>query len=247
MANSKLVVNRRSQLVAKGTSGQDEIVDIILSGSVPELADLYALSKDIFSDDVQRSYVEASLLTKATFSEIAETLEIPEEVIIMYHDMFYSVMPLTRLERLSVLTKEKNADIRQFKSWALTQGIEFIKWRIGGDAKVTPIGGLSSLFKDAYYKSKEAFFNANEAEASREAAKWTKQAAELARLLKAWTTDEDEARKDIEIALKSITEEDIKFEDIDELGIELYQEASEKSEYDDDVKSTPDSSSNQNE
>lgn len=230
MANSRLVVNKRSQLASKGTTGEDEMVDLLLSGSDIQMAASYAACKDIHADSVQRTYVESCLLTASSFEDIADILEIDEDVVKVYNDFFYNVVDLTKLQRLSVLAKERDESVRQFKSWALTQGIEFIKWRIGGDARVTPITGLTSLFKDSYYKSKEAFFNANEAEASKEAAKWTKQTAELARLLKSWTTDEDEARKDIEIALKSITEEDIVFDDIDQMGIELYTEASDEEE-----------------
>lgn len=224
MSNAKLAIDRRARLVKAGTTGEDELVDLILSESDTVKA-TYEEALDIRKDKVQRLYLEASLLADgSSLDDIAEVLEMPVAVVTMYADLFYDVSAMSRLQKLSVLDKERDVDARQFKSWCLTQGLEFVKWRMGKKARITPVEGLTSLFNDAFYKSKEAFFNANESEASRESAKWMKIAMDAVRQLKVWTIDGDEARKDIELALKSITGSDIEFSDIESMNIELYKE-----------------------
>ena len=90
------------------------------------------------------------------------------------------------------------------KLWAASQGISFISWRLGNAENTNPIQGLQELFTLAVYKSKEALFNGNETMASSEAVRWSKLSMDLARLLKAYTMDDNEERRDLDLALESV-------------------------------------------
>jgi len=142
---------------------------------------------------------------------ISSFLGVPVSVLDIYRTVYWDVEAMTKLQRLAMVDSIKEASERTMKTWALTQGMKFLEWRFGNEVSVSPVEGLTRIFSDCYFKSKEAFFNANASEASKESAKWTKQAVEAARLLKTWVTDTDEAMKDINIALQQFTGDDIQF------------------------------------
>lgn len=201
-------VDYRGKLLARGTREADPIVDQLLDGAFPEIVEAATV---IYKDRTQRMYVESSLLATNDLEVISRFLELEVAVLDMYRSLYFDVAHFTKLQRMSYLDSVKEGPDRNMKSWALTQGVRFLEWRFGNDVRISPVEGLSAIFSDCYYKSKEAFFNGNSSEASKEAAKWTKQAVEVARLLKSWVTDANEAMKDINIALEQYMGDDITF------------------------------------
>jgi len=201
-------VDYRGKLLARGTREADPIVDQLLDGAFPEIVEAATV---LYKDRTQRMYVESSLLATNDLEVISRFLELEVAVLDMYRSLYFDVAHFTKLQRMSYLDSVKEGPDRNMKSWALTQGVRFLEWRFGNDVRISPVEGLSAIFSDCYYKSKEAFFNGNSSEASKEAAKWTKQAVEVARLLKSWVTDANEAMKDINIALEQYMGDDITF------------------------------------
>lgn len=201
-------VDYRGKLLARGTKEVDPIVDQLLGGAFPELT---AEATALYKDRTQRMYVESSLLATNDLAVASKFLELDVALLELYRSLYFDVANFTKLQRMAYLDGIKDTAERNMKSWALTQGVRFLEWRFGNDVKISPVEGLTSIFSDCYYKSKEAFFNGNSSESSKEAAKWTKQAVEVARLLKSWVTDADEAMKDINIALEQYMGDDIHF------------------------------------
>lgn len=205
----------RAKLLKTGTREVDPLVDHLLQNP---LSDEVKLSIDtINKDKIQRMYVESCLLATANLGEISEVLEIPESILMLYRDIYYDVCNMTKLQKLSIISSSRDASEQQMKMWALSQGMEFIKWRIGKKIAISPVDGLSALFSDAFYKSKEAFFNPNSSVSSREALRWAKQSVDIAKLLKTWVADSEEAMKDIELALEKYIGDDIQFPTLDQL------------------------------
>lgn len=189
-------------------------MDSLLDGAFPELV---AAVTALYKDRTQKLYVESSLLATNDLAVVSRFLELDVAFLELYRSLYFDVAHFTKLQRMAYLDSLKDGAERNMKSWALTQGVRFLEWRFGNDVKISPVEGLTSIFSDCYYKSKEAFFNGNSSEASKEAAKWTKQTVEVARLLKSWVTDADAAMADINIALEEYMGEDIKFPTIEDL------------------------------
>ena len=63
---------------------------------------------------------------------------------------------------------------------------------------------MQELFTLAVFKSKEALFSGSSTDTGKAAVNWTKLSMDLPRILKAWVSDSDAAREDIELALKTI-------------------------------------------
>lgn len=208
-------VDGRAKLLLKGIREVDPLVDHLLDNPLPDEV-MFAVNS-ISKDKIQRMYVESCLLATTDLTEISELLEIPESILSIFRDLYFDVSDLTKLEKLAVIHACKDANDQQMKMWAVSQGMNFIKWRLGKHVNVSPVDGLTTLFSDAFYKSKEAFFNPNSSISSREGLRWSKQAMDLAKLLKTWVMDSEEASKDIEIALQSYIGDDIEFPNIDEL------------------------------
>ena len=208
-------VDGRAKLLLKGIREVDPLVDHLLDNPLPEEV-TFAVNA-IAKDKVQRMYVESCLLATTDLTEIAELLEIPESILAIFRDLYFDVVNLTKLEKLSIIHACKDATDQQMKMWAISQGVNFIKWRLGKQVNVSPVDGLSALFSDSFYKSKEAFFNPNVSQSSRESIRWVKQSVDIAKLLKSWVADSEEAMRDIEIALEQYIGDDIEFPTIDEL------------------------------
>ena len=207
-------VDYRGKLLAKGTKGVDPFVDQLLEGMAPELV---IAATALYKDRTQRLYVESSLLATNDLAVVSKFLELDVALLELYRSLYFDVAGFTKLQRMAYLDGIRDTAERNMKSWALTQGVRFLEWRFGNDVKISPVEGLTAIFSDCYFKSKEAFFNGNSSEASKEAAKWTKQAVEVARLLKTWVTDADAAMADINIALEQYMGDDIKFPTIEDL------------------------------
>lgn len=212
--------NEKYQLIKKAEKGKDRLVDSILTNpNGPDFA-LFMQAKEIFDSKNKKQYVEACLLSSSDFKRISELLEIPEEVVKGYSDIFFNVIGYDRLSKLEVLEKTKDKDELALKTWTLHQGLDFIAWRLGKHVNISPTDGLNELFNTCMYKSKEALFNGNSSTASIESTKWVKLSLDIARLLKLWVVDADPAKKDMELAIREVVPS---FRSIDELLAEAEQ------------------------
>ena len=198
-------VNDRALLVNSKTIGADPLVDLILTAGSPEGA-LFSKEIEIKNSPVKTMYVESCLLASLDYARIGDLLELPSDLIEMYKNTFYDVEGLDRLSKLELLAVEDRQE-HMLKVWALSQGLDFIAWRLGAKTTVSPIEGLQELFSTSMYKAKEACFSGNASEESKEAVKWTKISMDVARLLKAYTMDSNQARSDIQLALRDVVPE----------------------------------------
>lgn len=209
-----MAVNDRHRLIQAKVLNVDPLVDKILSDEDNVEKQHYEQACAINVSPIQRRYVEACLLASTDVDRIAELLEIPVFLICMYRDIFYDVCSLNKLRKLELLDLADRED-QLMKVWALSQGLDFIEWRLGKTVNTEPIEGLQSLFTLSMYKTKEAMFSGNSSEASKEGAKWAKLSLEMAKTLRLLVQDPNLARKDIELALKSVIPEFEGFSDLD--------------------------------
>lgn len=208
-------------LIRKQHTGESELADkILLEPDSPE-AKGWDDCLDIWFDRIKKGYIESALLTGESDTTIAEVFEMPVEVISLYKRTCFNTEKLTRLDKISLLDKEENKDVLIMKMWAMAGGLDFIRWRMGHKVEINPLTGLVELFTMCYNKGKEAIFNPNVAQASIESTKWVKLSMDIARLLKLWTTDNDQARKDLEVAIKSVVPN---FKSIDDILSEAEKE-----------------------
>jgi hypothetical protein len=195
-------VNARELFIKNKAIGADPTVDKILTEGTPEAA-LYAQALALKKRPLKKMYIEACLLASQDFPRIAEILELNIDVLTMYCYIFYDTVGLDKLSKMELLEVSDRQE-KLLKLWALHQGLDFLAWRLGMKTEISPIEGLQELFSTAMYKAKEACFSGNATEESKAAAAWTKLSMDLARLLKAYTTDGDMAKKDLQIALKDV-------------------------------------------
>jgi hypothetical protein len=202
-------VHARHLLIINKSTGEDVLVDRILSGKPEdkEVKALYSKARAIFLSPVKKSYVEACLMASKDLAEVEKVLEIPVELLQLYRDVFFDIEYLDKLSLLEIVEDSATTDERGMKIWALSQGLDFVAWRLGKVVALNPVEGLQELFTLAVFKSKEALFSGNASESSKAAVNWTKLSMDLARILKAWVSDSDAAKQDIELALKSISPE----------------------------------------
>lgn len=207
-------VNARQILITKKITGTDPLVDQILSGDTNKTR-LYQAAQIINKSRLKRGYVEACLLVSEEFDHISEMLELPSDVLSMYEKVFFNVHGLDKLSKLELVDAVTQVEERNMKIWAMSQGLDFVSWRLGRPVAINPVEGLKDMFTLCVYKSKEALFSGNATESSKEATKWTKLSMDLARLLKVWVMDTDAAKKDIEMALKTLSPEFGGFDSLD--------------------------------
>lgn len=195
-----MAADARARLVKTKSSGADLLVDKILLEGSPE-SSLYSQALKLNKSSLKRSYLESCLLASRDTRRISELLELPEDLIVLYKDVFYDVWGLDKLSKLELIdVSDKNESL--MKLWALNQGLDFIAWRLGGAVNINPTQGLQDLFSTCIMKSKEAMFSGNATAESAEATKWVKLSMDIARLLRNWVMDSEGARRDIELALK---------------------------------------------
>jgi hypothetical protein len=212
-----MAVCDRYVLIRDGKTGVDELVDKILSE--PDSPEKKAFDKacELRHRITKKRYIEACFLASTDIPKISTILGIPILVLEVYQKIFYDIEGMDNLDRLELL-ESTDREESMLKTWALSQGLDFITWRIGGAVSIDPVEGLNDLFTIATYKSKEALFSANASDSSKEAVKWVKTSADLARLIKAWVMDGDSAREDIKLALEEIRP---KFEGLDSIKEDL--------------------------
>lgn len=208
-------VRARAALVRSKTSGSDPLVDKILTEGSAE-AELYTRSLAINKSKIKKSYVESSLLATKNTKTIADLLGIDLELIEFYRDVFYDVGDLDKLSRLELIEVDDQNE-RLMKLWAISQGLEFIAWRLGENVTINPVEGLQDLFSTCIMKSKEAMFSGNGSEVSKNSTAWVKLSMDIARLLRNWVMDNEGARKDIELALRESNPEFEGFASLQEL------------------------------
>lgn len=180
------------------------LVDDILDNPEGENARLFEKARPLNETDIKRRFIEACILASPNFEEISEVLDIEEDLLRFYSKIYYDLDGLDRLDKLQ-LANVRNKEESALKLWGLTEGLNFLAWRLGKRTEVTaPLDGLKQLFDTCLYKAKEAFFNSNVTKASQESAKWVKLSMDVARLLKAWSTDGNEAQKDLEIRVREV-------------------------------------------
>jgi hypothetical protein len=212
-----MTVNARYLLVYRKTLGADAVVDKILNEPESAEGKLFTQAKALFTNKLKKQYVEASLLASKDLTQISELLDLPLDLITMYRDFFYDVTNLDKLSKLDLLNVSDKGE-GLLKLWAVSQGLPFIEWRLGGKVTVSPVEGLQDLFTTCIYKSKEAMFNPNTSDASKESTKYIKLAMDLARLLKVWVLDSAAAKKDIELALMEVVPD---FKGLESLGNDM--------------------------
>ena len=206
----------RNWLMCRSKRGYDDLVDAILDHHVEP--QVLIECKDIYEDKLIKTYVEASLLATEDFEDISEALEIDSHVLRVYHDVYYAVHDLSRIRKTRHLSKIEDNDERNLKQWSMTNGMDFIKWRLGLLTKQSTMDSIIQLQSDAYFRSKEAFFNNNTAQASIEGLKWSKQAVHLTRLIADLEEeDTEEASDELSLELDRLTEENIDLPGIEDL------------------------------
>jgi hypothetical protein len=211
-------VNQRELHIRNNKRGVDPLVDLLLSEvDCPERS-AYLKAIPLRESKLKKSYVEASLLCCSDYDTISNVLELPPEVIEMYGLIFYDVTELDKLSKMELLDV-RDRDEANLKLWSLSQGIEFLSWRLGKQITISPVDGLVDLFTTCIYKSKEAMFSGNVAEASKEATKWTKLSLDIARLLKMWTVDAGAAKQELEIAIREVVPDFDGFDSLENFDI----------------------------
>lgn len=206
--------NNRWFLLSQGKKGEDEFVDYLLDN--PEDRS-YLQAKALNEQNLKRAYLEACLTATQDFEKIGQLLSLTPEVVECYAKIYYDISELDVLSTLSLIDEEDDDFAKSLKNWALSQGLEFLSWRLGQQSNIRPVEGLQALFSDCYYKSKEAFFNQNSSVASKESVKWVKMTTDIGRLLKMWlAADEDETQRAILLQLKRV---DPNFESVDDLDL----------------------------
>lgn len=200
-------LHARHLLIINKSTGEDPLVDRILSG-LPEdkgIKQFYTRARAIYLSPIKKSYVESCLMASRELDKIEAILEMPIEVLQVYRDVFFDIEGMDKLSLLEIVESADTPDERGMKIWALSQGLDFISWRLGKVISISPVDGLQDLFTLSVFKSKEALFSGNASESSKAAVNWTKLSMDLARILKSWVSDTDAARADIELALKTIS------------------------------------------
>ena len=208
------MLDAKQCLIKKKITGQDDRVDAIIANSDPALIILYNKALTLNKSQLKKGYVEASLLCSQDLEQISKIIEIPVEVLEVYSEFFFDVKDFDKLSKIEHIESIEDDQERQLKLWALGQGLNFISWRLGNKITSSPIEGLTEMYSTALYKAKEAVYSGNNSESSREALKWTKLSADLARLLKVWVMDTSAAKADLTLAIREIVPN---FGGIDEL------------------------------
>ena len=111
---------------------------------------------------------------------------------------------LDKLSKIEHLESIEDDQEKMLKLWAIGQGLTFLAWRLGDKVTLSPIDGLVELYSTAAYKAKEAMYSSSSSDSSKEALRWTKMSADLARLLKLWTLDSAAAKKELEVAIRDV-------------------------------------------
>lgn len=216
-------VHARYILIRDRTKGKDALADRLIeavdnASLLPEDKALfvrYQKVRGIYLSEVKKSYVESCLLASRDLPAISDILDIPVETLDLYSRIFFDLTDFDKLSLLELVDRCEIPSEKGMKLWALSQGLDFIAWRLGKALNINPVDGLQELFTLAIFKSKEALFSGNTADSSKEATKWTKLSMDLAKMLKVWVMDSNAAKKDIELALSEVIPDFKGFDSLD--------------------------------
>lgn len=203
----------KASLVIAKTLGLDERVDEILNNPEGDLAKLYAKAEVLNKSKLKKSYIESALLHTPVAKTVSDVIETPVEVVQVYMEFFFDIEGWDRLSKIEHIDKVKKegrdwtTNEALMKMWTLTQGLDFLAWRLGKRVSISPVEGLVDLFSTCMFKSKEAMFNPSVSDTSKESTKWVKLSTDIARLLKLWVMDSSAAKKDLEIAIREVVPE----------------------------------------
>lgn len=218
--------NARAVLIRNKKIGADPLVDKLMQEPESPEAQLFVKVRRAYESPLKKHYIEAALLTSDDLEKISEVLEIPIDVLDLYRKIYYDVEGYDKLSKMELLDCA-NRDEANLKLWALSQGLDFLAWRLGKQVTVSPVDGLQDLFTTCVYKAKEAMFNGNISDSSKESTKWAKLSMDIARLLKIWVMDSAAAKKDLEIALQEVVPD---FEGLDSLDLDIEEKEKPKDE-----------------
>jgi hypothetical protein len=196
--------NLRARLLRNEKTGEDSKVDEVLANPEGPLAVLLKKAEALNKNKLKKGYIESSLICSNNFQDIADIIELPVELIDVYAAFYFDVVEADRLSKIDHIEGLNDKNEALLKMWALSHGLEFIKWRLGYRITISPVEGLHDLFSTCIYKSKEAMFNPSSTEASKESTKWAKLSTDIGRLLKLWVLDSGAAKKDLEIAIREV-------------------------------------------
>jgi len=200
-------VHAKYLLIKTKSIGVDPLVDKILTDT-PENAPTraaYDRVRSCYNSAIKKSYIEACLIASRDLESISKLIEMSVEDLALYREIFFNIEGFDKLSLLEVIEDSDSIDEKGMKIWALNQGLDFVAWRLGKAVTVNPVIGLQDLFTLSVFKSKEALFSGSSSDAGKAATAWTKLSMDLARLLKAWVSDADAAKSDIQMALKTLT------------------------------------------
>lgn len=208
--------NEKALSVRNAKRGLDSRIDEVLDSPEGPLGQLYAKCLASWENKLRKSYIESARLATDDIGAISRTLEIPQDLLSVYYEFFFDVTDWDRLDKIEHIEKVglKNKTEALLKMWTLTQGLDFLSWRLGKKVTISPVEGLIDLFSTCIFRSKEAMFNGPGTQASEQSIKWTKQSTDIGRLLKLWVMDSAAAKKDLEIAIREVVPE---FGSLDEL------------------------------
>jgi uncharacterized protein (UPF0147 family) len=209
-----MALDDKSILIELKSLGADLLVDKIIQDPTCPEAISYSKAKRILNSPLKKMYVEASFLASENLEEISDVLEIPVEVLESYRTLIYDVKGLDKLSKMELLNGP-NKEENNLKLWATSVGLDFLKWRLGKQVNISPVDGLQDLYTMCVFKSKEALFNGNISDASKESTKYIKLSMDIARLIKVWVLDSAAAKKDIELALMEVVPEFGGYSDLD--------------------------------
>ncbi len=211
-----LDINVNARMVRNRITGVHAGVDEILANPNGDLAKKFNRALISWENRLRRSYIESARMASDDLDHIARTIEIPREQLEIYYEYFFDIEGWDRLDKIEHIERvgEKHKTEALLKMWTMTQGLDFLAWRLGKKVNISPVEGLIDLFSTCIFKSKEAMFNGSGTEAGNESIKWTKQSTDIGRLLKMWVMDSAAAKKDLEIAIREIVPE---FGSIDEI------------------------------
>jgi hypothetical protein len=145
--------------------------------------------------------LKAALITGESDDKLAEVLGKSKEQIAKARADF-PACGYGRLDKLQYITEVENKSERVYLLWAYSNGLNFIKWKLGLIPDMDPVTAVKQLFTDTIMKSREAIYFSNTEEESKEATKWTALSVQLAKLLKSWVLDSEAAVHDLHIALE---------------------------------------------
>lgn len=201
--------NEKARLVRNSKKGFDSRADEVIDNPNGPQGKLFAKALVSWENKLRKSYIEAARFATDNLNDISRVVEIPVDILEVYYYFFFDVKDWDRLDKIEHIEfiGKKHKTEALLKMWTLTQGLDFLAWRLGKKVTISPVEGLVDLFSTCLFRSKEAMFNQAGTESSGEAIKWSKQSTDIARLLKVWVMDSSAAKKDLEIAIREVIPE----------------------------------------